>query len=89
MKVFGGMPPWRLVAATHVSARPAYPQVDPSLMNFETLLATQRAWRDGLDSIQVGAFRVHRILCRNYCEWLATAIIALMQGRRITGVSTL
>jgi hypothetical protein len=64
MEVFGGMPPWRLVAATHVSARPAEPQVDPSLMNFETLLAAQGAWRNGLDSTQVGAFSFHSILRR-------------------------
>src|ERR1700722_14620807 len=40
----GCMTPWRLIATTNVSARPANSEVNPFATGFQTLLAAACAW---------------------------------------------
>jgi hypothetical protein len=67
--MLGGVPPWRLVATPHVSARSAYAQVNPLLVNPEAFLAAQSTGRDRDDSIEVRAFDFHlRALPASACD---------------------
>lgn len=69
MKMLGGVPPRRLVAAPHVSAGSADPQVNPMLVNLEAFLAAQSARRHGDDPIEVRAFDLHlRALPASACD---------------------
>jgi hypothetical protein len=69
MKMLGGVPSRRLVAASHVSAGSAYAQVNPLLVNLEAFLAAQSTRRDGDDSIEVRAFNLHlRALPASACD---------------------
>ena len=85
MKMLGGVPPRRLVAAPHMSTGPADPQVNPMLVNLEALLAAQSARRDGDDPIEMRAFSLHGLClpasaCDPSCDvFLVPRLIAVMR----------
>jgi len=69
MKMLGGVPPRRLVAASYVAAGSAYAQVNPMLVNLQAFLAAQSARHDGDDSIEMRAFDFHgRALPASVCD---------------------
>jgi hypothetical protein len=57
--MLGGVSTRRLVAAPHVSAGSAYPQVNPLLVGLEAFLAAQCTRRYGCDPIEMRAFALH------------------------------
>ena len=54
-KVFRGVFVLRGIAAAHVPAGEAHPQVDPAILSFQTLLAAGGARLDVADLIEMGA----------------------------------
>src|SRR4029077_10883021 len=59
MKAPRGVAVWRLVATPDVAARPAQTQMQPFRAGLQTLLATERAWRDHANIGDMGAFVGH------------------------------
>jgi hypothetical protein len=53
VKVLVSVPVRRVIAATHVSTRPAQPQMNPGAADLETFFAAQGARRHFLDTAQV------------------------------------
>jgi hypothetical protein len=60
-KMLGGVTVWRAVAAADMAARPAEAKMRPGRTDLQTLLATERAWRDVTDADSVYAFVCHHI----------------------------
>jgi hypothetical protein len=56
------MTPWRLIATTNVSARPANSEVNPFATGFQTLLAAACAWFNLPDGAKMRAAFTHRTL---------------------------
>jgi hypothetical protein len=59
MEMRGGMPVWRLVAATDMAAGAADPQMQPGTADLEAFLAAASAWSDRADAGHMGATDRH------------------------------
>jgi hypothetical protein len=59
LEVFGGVLVLRRIAAPHVPADHAHPQVNPGVAHFHALFADMRAGGGELDLIQMLAFLGH------------------------------
>jgi hypothetical protein len=62
MEMFGGMLVLRRIAATHIPADHAHPEMNPSVPKFDALCTNVNVGRPELDLIQVFAFLSHRHL---------------------------
>jgi hypothetical protein len=60
-KMLSCMAVLRVVAATHVSTGPAYPQMDPRVAKLEAFLAAARAWSVGTHRVQMVASLGHDV----------------------------
>ena len=58
-KMSGCMTARRLIAATHMSASPTYPQVNPGAAGFYALLAAARTRRNGPDRVKMRTVFTH------------------------------
>jgi hypothetical protein len=62
VKMLGGMPIRRAVAAADTTANPAEPKMHPMRTDYEAFLAPERAWRNVADAGDVRTFLGHQDL---------------------------